>query len=63
MPWREVMHKFKHGTLRSGGKGEGHPVVTDPEQAVAIMLSEKRKNRHPRRTARDGAEALLARRR
>ena len=43
MPYTEVMHKWKEGTLRSGGKGKGHPVVGSQKQAVAIMLSEKRK--------------------
>lgn len=40
MPWTKVMHEFKEGSLHSG---KGGPVVTKPEQAVAIMLSEKRK--------------------
>lgn len=40
MPWDEVMHKWKAGTLRSGGSGEP---VKNQDQAVAIMLSEKRK--------------------
>jgi hypothetical protein len=40
MPYTEVMHKWKHGTLHSGSK-KG-PKVTNPKQAVAIMLSEKR---------------------
>ena len=39
MPYTEVMHKFKHGQLKSGGSGEK---VTNRKQAVAIMLSEKR---------------------
>lgn len=41
MPFDEVMHKFKSGKLHSGGK-EG-PKVKDRSQAIAIMLSEKRK--------------------
>jgi hypothetical protein len=41
MPWDEVLHKFKHGTLRSGGKHGSK--VTDRKQAIAIMMSEKRK--------------------
>ena len=41
MPSSEVMHKFKHGKLRSGSK-KG-PKVKDRKQAVAIMMSEKRK--------------------
>ena len=40
MPYNEVMHKFKHGQLKSGGSGK---TVTSRRQAVAIMLSEKRK--------------------
>ena len=34
------MHKWKAGSLRSGGSGQP---VTNQKQAVAIMLSEKRK--------------------
>ena len=41
MPSSEVMHKFGKGTLHSGGPGG--PEVTNQKQAVAIMLSEKRK--------------------
>jgi len=41
MPYDQVMHKYKHGELRSGSdKG---PVVKNRKQAIAIMLSEKRK--------------------
>ena len=40
MPWDEVMGKWKAGTLRSGGSGKK---VRKQSQAVAIMLSEKRK--------------------
>lgn len=39
MPWDAVLSKFNKGTLKSGS---GHK-VTDKKQAVAIMLSEKRK--------------------
>jgi parvulin-like peptidyl-prolyl isomerase len=39
MPWDEVLHKWKAGTLKSGG--DGKPVKSQ-KQAVAIMLSEKR---------------------
>lgn len=39
MPYDQVMHKFKHGTLRSGGSGKR---VTNRQQAIAIMLSEER---------------------
>lgn len=41
MPWTEVMHKFKGGKLHSGSKHG--PEVTNRKQAIAIMLSEKRK--------------------
>lgn len=41
MPFQEVMHKFKHGKLHSGSK-EG-PKVKNRKQAIAIMLSEKKK--------------------
>jgi len=36
----KVMHEFKHGTLKSGASGRK---VTNPKQAVAIGLSEARK--------------------
>lgn len=40
----KVMHEFKEGKLRSGSK-KG-PVVTNPEQAIAIGISEgKRKKK------------------
>ena len=41
MPYDEVMHKFKHGQLHSGSKSGKK--VTNRSQAIAIMLSEKRK--------------------
>lgn len=41
MPYDEVMSKFKKGKLHSGSK-KGKK-VTDRKQAVAIMLSEKKK--------------------
>lgn len=44
MPYQKVMEKFGRGKLRSGGKSG--PVVKSREQAVAIMLSEKRKGTH-----------------
>lgn len=40
MPYNEVMSKFKHGGLHSGSK-KG-PVVKNRDQAIAIMMSEKR---------------------
>lgn len=41
MPSKEVMHKYKHGKLHSGSK-KG-PKVKSRKQALAIMMSEKRK--------------------
>lgn len=41
MPYGEVMGKFKAGTLHSGGPAG--PLVHNPQQAVAIMESEKKK--------------------
>lgn len=41
MPFTEVMHKWKTGKLHSGSKSG--PPVHSQKQAVAIMLSEKRK--------------------
>ncbi len=41
MPSSEVLSKFKHGELHSGSKHGAK--VTSHAQAVAIMLSEKRK--------------------
>lgn len=43
MPSSEVMHKWKQGKLHSGSK-KG-PAVKNQKQAVAIMLSEKRKEK------------------
>jgi len=43
MPSKEVMHKFKHGKLHSGSKSG--PKVKNRSQAIAIMLSEKRKEK------------------
>lgn len=40
MPWNQVMHKWKSGQLKSGGSGKP---VKSQKQAIAIMLSEKRK--------------------
>ena len=42
MPWNEVMDKWKSGALKSGGSGKP---VKSQKQAVAIMLSEKRKSK------------------
>lgn len=41
MPYDEVMSKFKAGTLHSGSRSG--PAVGNRKQAIAIMLSEKRK--------------------
>ena len=38
MPYNEVLPKFRSGKLYSGGTSKK---VTNPKQAVAIMLSEK----------------------
>jgi hypothetical protein len=43
MPSSEVMHKYKHGKLHSGSK-KG-PKVKNRKQAIAIMMSEKRKEK------------------
>jgi hypothetical protein len=43
MPSKEVMHKYKSGKLHSGSKSG--PKVKNRKQAVAIMLSEKRKEK------------------
>ena len=40
MPYTQVMHKFKTGKLHSGSKTG--PKVKSRDQAIAIMLSEKR---------------------
>ena len=40
MPYDEVMGKFKAGSLKSGGSGKP---VKSRAQAIAIMLSEKKK--------------------
>jgi hypothetical protein len=41
MPFDQVMHKFKHGSLHSGSKSGKK--VTNRKQAIAIMMSEKKK--------------------
>ena len=41
MPFTNVMPQFSKGKLHSGSKSG--PEVTNPKQAVAIMLSEKKK--------------------
>lgn len=41
---KKVMHEFKEGKLHSGSK-KG-PVVTNPKQAIAISISESKRNKH-----------------
>lgn len=41
MPYDQVMHKFAHGELKSGGSGK---TVKSRAQAIAIMESEKRES-------------------
>lgn len=41
MPYDQVMHKFGQGELHSGGPNG--PKITNRKQAIAVMLSEKRK--------------------
>lgn len=43
----KVMREFKHGELHSGGKGG--PVVRSRKQAVAIALSEERREGRKRK--------------
>jgi len=43
MPSSQVMHKYKHGQLHSGSKSG--PKVKNRKQAIAIMMSEKRKEK------------------
>lgn len=43
MPSSEVMHKWKAGMLHSGSKRG--PVVRKQAQAIAIMMSERKKER------------------
>lgn len=44
MPANEVMGKYRKGKLHSGSKSG--PVVTNPHQAKAILLSEARSEGH-----------------
>ncbi len=55
MPFTEVMSKFKRGQLHSGAK-KG-PKVTDRQQAIAIMLSEKRAAGRGKREYQSGKHA------
>jgi hypothetical protein len=47
MPSKNVMPNWKAGKLHSGSKRG--PVVKSQEQAIAIMLSEKRKEKAGKR--------------
>ena len=53
MPSSEVMKKYGAGKLRSGNKRTGK-VVTSQKQAVAIKLSEQRKERGTKRGQKRG---------
>lgn len=44
------MHEYKHGKLHSGSKHG--PKVKSRKQAIAIMLSEKRKEQGGRKSGR-----------
>jgi hypothetical protein len=66
MPSDEVMHKFHHKELYSGG---GNQRVTNRKQAIAIMLSEKRNEarhggryKHAKKKKRSLADAYHERR-
>ncbi len=54
MPYDEVMHKFKEGTLKSGGSGK---TVGNRKQAIAIMLSEKRAARKGKKEYRKSSRS------
>ena len=56
MPYDQVMHKYKHGTLHSGSKHG--PKVRSRSQAIAIMLSEKRKAGHSSEYRASGGHAM-----
>ena len=63
MPSSQVMSKWKAGKLHSGSKGG--PLVTSQEQAVAIKLSEQRKEkaqggRYHKRSGMKGKDAAKA---
>jgi len=47
MPSKNVMPKFSKGKLHSGSKTG--PKVKNPKQAIAIMMSEKRKEKKGQR--------------
>jgi len=41
-PYSQVLPKFKSGKLRAGDRVSGK-IVTNPKQAMAIMIAEKKK--------------------
>jgi Family of unknown function (DUF6496) len=43
MPSKNVMHKYKQGKLHSGSKSG--PTVKNRKQAIAIKMSEERKEK------------------
>ena len=55
MPSGNVMSEFKAGTLKSGSPTG--PKVSNPKQAVAIMLSEKAKEGNPLGATKRGPRA------
>lgn len=60
MPSENVMSEYKHRKLRSGSKHG--PKVKNRKQAIAIMLSEKRKEvkRVPKRGGKSGRKRARA---
>ena len=55
VPYDEVMGKFKEGKLRSGSGDK----VTRRDQAIAIMLSEKRKAEAGKKEYQSAGQRLL----
>jgi len=61
LPYDQVMSKWKEGTLHSGSKGG--PLVGNQKQAIAIMLSEKRKAAgNPEYRSKDSLKSALGKR-
>lgn len=54
MPSSQVMAKFKSGKLKSSSGDK----VTNPKQAVAIMLSEKRNEKRHGGKYKEGSRAM-----
>lgn len=59
MPYDEVLHKFKAGSLHSGSKSG--PRVKNRKQAIAIMLSEKRAAQGGKREYQSVGQKMKAR--